>query len=348
MMKSYGFWMCVAVILFGACRSAEKYEISGRFEGLSDKIVMTVGDEAINESTLRPDGSFTLRGKWERPEAIRLADRHGTPILSLLLQPGTTVVTGDLENLPETITVSGTPLNERLMALSHTVAELRFRCDMAAAGSEQSRFELAYDSLLAVSFGDHRNDILGAFIFATWMCEHMDTDELTLTLEAFPAEIAAAKILNRPREILASRLRTAEGSPYTEVILPDEGRFDAKLSAVVRARRYVLLHFWATWSPHCMEKLPALIRVYREYQREGLEIYAVSMDSSRETWLTAIRDYRLQWINVGSFGGVANEAVSDYDIGTLPMNYLISHEGVIVAKGLQPEELAAFLAGVAD
>ena len=42
--------------------------------------------------------------------------------------------------------------------------------------------------------------------------------------------------------------------------------------------KVVMVHFWATWCPPCVEELPTLERLYRAYLGKDLEILAVSVD----------------------------------------------------------------------
>ncbi|OQX48975.1 MAG: hypothetical protein B0D87_02855, partial [Candidatus Sedimenticola endophacoides] len=43
--------------------------------------------------------------------------------------------------------------------------------------------------------------------------------------------------------------------------------------------RPVLLHFWGTWCPPCLEEMPALDRLAGELSKEALEIIAVNRDA---------------------------------------------------------------------
>ena len=40
--------------------------------------------------------------------------------------------------------------------------------------------------------------------------------------------------------------------------------------------KVVLLQFWGTWCPHCIEKIPDLIALYEKYQSSGFEIIGVN------------------------------------------------------------------------
>ena len=48
--------------------------------------------------------------------------------------------------------------------------------------------------------------------------------------------------------------------------------------------KVVLIHFWATWCPPCVEEIPALSRFWEKYKnRSDVALYAVSVDKDWKT-----------------------------------------------------------------
>jgi len=54
--------------------------------------------------------------------------------------------------------------------------------------------------------------------------------------------------------------------------------------------RVVLVNFWATWCPPCVEEIPSLQRLYRRLRPQGLEILAVDVGESVETMEAFLKD----------------------------------------------------------
>ncbi len=44
----------------------------------------------------------------------------------------------------------------------------------------------------------------------------------------------------------------------------------------------VLIEFWATWCPYCIEVLPGVEKIYKEYSPKGLEVVAISVDNKQD------------------------------------------------------------------
>ena len=55
----------------------------------------------------------------------------------------------------------------------------------------------------------------------------------------------------------------------------------------------------------------------------GFEVYAVSLDSDKAAWASAIRNQQLPWVNVCDTRGAQSPYVTSYGIGSLPMVWFI-------------------------
>src|ERR1035437_3119800 len=45
--------------------------------------------------------------------------------------------------------------------------------------------------------------------------------------------------------------------------------------------KILVLNFWATWCPPCVDEMPSLNRLAERYSDKGLEVVAVSVDEDR-------------------------------------------------------------------
>ncbi|NJL15361.1 MAG: AhpC/TSA family protein [Microscillaceae bacterium] len=107
--------------------------------------------------------------------------------------------------------------------------------------------------------------------------------------------------------------------------------------------KYILLDFWASWCAPCRKEHPNLIRIYEHFKNQNLEIISVSLDSERDRWQSAITKDNLTWTQVSDLKGQQNGIAILYGVQSIPTNFLINPEGIIIAKNLTSEELYEML-----
>ena len=98
--------------------------------------------------------------------------------------------------------------------------------------------------------------------------------------------------------------------------------------------KYVLLNFWATWCPPCVEETPSLNRLHQELSDRGLVVLGVSVDEQKQAY-----DEFLQRFGI-TFPTVRDPEMSvstRYGTHKYPESYLIDREGRVVRRYVGPE-----------
>jgi peroxiredoxin len=126
-------------------------------------------------------------------------------------------------------------------------------------------------------------------------------------------------------------------SEFPEIALPNPEGDTIRLSSL--KGKVVLLSFWASWDKNSTYLNPYLIELYNRFHSNGFEIYQVSLDYRRESWVQAIEYEELPWINVSDLSYPESVITGNYNIQSLPANYLINKSGVIVGKNLSINDL---------
>lgn len=113
--------------------------------------------------------------------------------------------------------------------------------------------------------------------------------------------------------LLAALVSCAPPPPEVSVATPGEIR--ARIEASTAP--LVLVHVWATWCVPCVVEFPELMKVYEQFEGQGLELILVSGDDPGE--LEAVRNFLVeQNCPVGSL--VSTELGRDF-IETLSPNW---------------------------
>ena len=128
------------------------------------------------------------------------------------------------------------------------------------------------------------------------------------------------------------------GNIAPEIDLPDTKGEKIALSSLRGA--LVLIDFWASWCGPCIKEQPLLIKLNNAYP-DKLSIYGVSMDTKKPLWTGAIAKGKLPWTNVSDLKYWQSPVVSDYMLQSVPLNFLIDKNGIILAKNIHGQALEA-------
>lgn len=112
--------------------------------------------------------------------------------------------------------------------------------------------------------------------------------------------------------------------------------------------KYVMIDFWAAWCKPCRAENPNVVRLYKQYNEKGFEVFGVSLDRTKEDWLKAIEDDGLTWPQVSDLKYFNSAAAELYQIEAIPATYLLDPDGKIIAKDLRGPALEAKLAELFD
>jgi cytochrome c biogenesis protein CcmG/thiol:disulfide interchange protein DsbE len=91
----------------------------------------------------------------------------------------------------------------------------------------------------------------------------------------------------------------------------------------------VILNFWATWCPPCVEETPSLVQMQARLKPKGVVVLAVSIDDDDGAYHKFLKDYSVNMVTVRD---QARTASSLYGTFGWPESYIIDRQGVIRRK----------------
>lgn len=111
--------------------------------------------------------------------------------------------------------------------------------------------------------------------------------------------------------------------------------------------KVVLIDFWASWCGPCRKENPNVVRLYKEYEKQGFTVLSVSLDKTKEPWLAAIEKDGLIWPHhVSDLKFWSNEAAQLYKVTGIPFTVLVDREGRIINTNLRGADLENTLKGM--
>jgi peroxiredoxin len=105
----------------------------------------------------------------------------------------------------------------------------------------------------------------------------------------------------------------------------------------------VVLNFWATWCPPCVEEMPSLVELQSRLKNKGVTVLAVSTDIDGAAYQKFLKEHKVDLLAVRDPNQVSN---SLYGTFKFPETYIIDRQGKLRRKFIgavdwtQPDVLA--------
>lgn len=323
-MNKFLFPLLYFLIIFPAKAQEQEFSFTGKTDEIANGNYLYIHDLMVNktlDSAVIEDGTFKFETNLEN-----------APLFAM-------IHTGDrkhfkqvwLEDTSMTLDASGTDFKNAKITGSKS-HELNRK--LYENVDELSAAELTKKQQVFVK--EHPNSIISAETLYLYS-NKWGRDLTTALFENFSVENKGSRFGNK----ILAYLRTDEspqiGEKFIDFSLPDPYGNMKKLSEV--NDDIILLQFWGTWCAPSREANKNLLSTYKEFQSKGFEIFAVALKGNKEVWQNMIENDDLQWQHVRTSIGKKDENISKYGIRSTPDNFLIDHNGKIIARDIRGEEL---------
>src|ERR1700690_375946 len=149
---------------------------------------------------------------------------------------------------------------------------------------------------------------------------------------ALPAALIAIGLLGALIGCYSGNHPARIGSNAPDFTLQDSG---PRVTLSPFRRQVVVLNFWATWCPPCVEETPSLVRMQTLVKPKGVVVLAVSIDADDAAYHKFLKDYSVNMVTVRD---EAQKAAKLYGTFGWPESYVIDRQGIIRRKFIGPVE----------
>jgi cytochrome c biogenesis protein CcmG/thiol:disulfide interchange protein DsbE len=91
----------------------------------------------------------------------------------------------------------------------------------------------------------------------------------------------------------------------------------------------VVLNFWATWCPPCIEEMPSLVQMQQRMRPKGVTVLAVSVDVDENNYRQFLQEHNVDLLAVRDADQKSNAL---YGTFKFPETYVIDRSGVVRRK----------------
>lgn len=135
---------------------------------------------------------------------------------------------------------------------------------------------------------------------------------------AAPAPAPATAMATLPATVLDAQLKAVNGAP---IKLAD---YSGKV---------LVVNLWATWCGPCRSEIPELVKLYREFRPQGLEIVGLSTEnpeSSAEGVRKFVSDFSMNYRVGWATSDVAIALMNNRN--AIPQSFVISRDGRVLTR----------------
>ncbi|MFN8208136.1 MAG: TlpA disulfide reductase family protein [Bacteroidales bacterium] len=365
-MKKYFYLLLIALFAF-ACKPTQKeagFTIRGSIENLpaGDAFLLKSVDgkrQVVDTARVDSTGSFVFEGQVEAPEMVFIQVSDTLSPLMVFVENMEISITGKYDALRDAV-VCGSKTHDEYKAYRDTVKSLfserekAFQMAYKAARTAKNDAEVekvvaGWDSLdnemavFAESFVKaHPSSFITPAIIWNEMSYSKEGDELeslVANLDSSLNKSIYVKLLNDRITLLK---KTAIGQPAIDFTMNAPDGTPVTLSS--HYGKYLLVDFWASWCGPCRMENPNVVAAWKEFNKKGFDVFGVSLDRDSAKWVAAIKDDKLSWTHVSDLKFWENAAAGMYGVRSIPANFLLDKNGIIIAKNLRGDDLKAKLA----
>lgn len=101
----------------------------------------------------------------------------------------------------------------------------------------------------------------------------------------------------------------------------------------------VVLNFWATWCPPCVDELPSLLKMQQQLKDKNVVVLAVSVDVDQGAYEKFLKDHGVT--DITAVRDAAQKVNDVYGTHMFPETYIIDGQGVVQRKIIGPKDWTA-------
>jgi len=358
---NYIYLLLLALIAF-SCEDKNSYTLKGNIKGLQNPVLYIVSENSLQVDTIKAkSGKFTYRGVSQSVEPLLINMEEKSVWITVWVQNGEKYYLSGDANYPEMIMIKGGEINNFLTEFKNkNLSLIKERCELrdkmisraehieesSAYNDSQLSFQtINVDQVLKTRAKDfveaNHSSIAALIIIQDFILDIKNASEIQPFLDLISEDVKENQIFDKLQLLSSKDLQTKAGQPALNFTVKDIHNDTISLDTF--KDKYLILTFSTSQCEFCKPDYAKLLAIRNTFSEKDLAILTVSLDENKEDWKKIAEENEINWIQVIDSTGWASEMVSLYNVLSVPCNYLIDNNGIIIGSKLQIDNIQAIL-----
>lgn len=338
--------------------------ITGKLEGVSGKERILLQERQarniVTVDTIVTDmeGNFTLGPNVPNYGFYRVFISNKN-FINIILSPNDTLEvyaqaddlegTYQVENSEETSLLK--EFNDMMTVYMASADSLNQLLQTAQMQQDVQRYQMYYGAQMELnqSTGDKvrafiraNSNMLASLSAVQGMDPEGDFELFELVAEGLKPKLGEQQLYTDFLARIEGIKRLMPGAQLPDITLPDPNGTPVSLYSVIG--KVTLVDFWASWCKPCLAENPNVVAAHKKFSSKGFQVVGISLDRDAQAWKAAIQAGSLSWPHMSDLQFWQSAACQQYNVSSIPANFLIDGEGRIIAKNLRGQGLQDKLA----
>jgi peroxiredoxin len=313
------FISALLAVLMLACQTPPDLLLTGKvhspsvekvyFQKFDDRIFRVIDSAAVKDS------AFTFELNIELPEIYGISvDTTQSPLM-VFLENGAVDIQLNPANYYRESTVTGSSLHDAYVA-----------------------YQKMEDPDIREYIQEHPASLVSAYALYRHFAYRLSAKEIKENIALLDSGLWSTPYVKTLDRLVKTLESVAIGQKAPEFSAPSVNGEEMALSDRL-GQSYLLIDFWASWCGPCLRQKPFHKAAFEKYGDKGFHIFSVSLDRTREAWISTIELENLGWTHVSDLAHWDSRPAALYGVRAIPTNFLVDKDGIIVAHTLLGDDL---------